>query len=197
MSVAACRDSAMDLLALIDSRARELVIPAYRDIADLRLLDVPEETVQRLFDHLRRCCDFHVEERALLENLIGRHEEIINYRPGMTVKQAAALMRPHLAVIAEPENFDITRYEPAVTALLRIIDAIPHDRLVGGGMQRALGPGRHALLMGFVDGTAEPRLQRQNSSMPSPQTGVLEGGVGSVHPPGGLPALPVTRKEAA
>jgi len=71
----------------------------------------------------------------------------------------------------------------AVCAVNRIIDATPHDRLAGGSMRSALGQGRHALLMGFVRGVAEPQLAQHPGAGSGEATGAIPPATGGLTTP--------------
>jgi AcrR family transcriptional regulator len=151
-------DDALEVVALTDT-ARDLGADALTDVMSL---SEPQRT--RLLEVLRRCWELNAEIMAAAQRLSRQMDEVerLADRPP-SVKELAAELRPHLTVIADPPSDDGDAYVEAVYALRDLIDATPFDRLAGGGMRRALGPGRHALLMGFVEGHAEPFLLAQHN----------------------------------
>lgn len=180
-------DDALEVVALTDTRAKELVADVLADILALREHNVDEEVIDRLLDALRRCCALNADLMAAGQRLSRTLDDLAraaHHSGGGRVKDLAAELRPHLNVIADAAGYGTDEYVDAVCALNDLIEANPFDRFAGGGMFRALGPGRHALLMGFVRGVAEPQLAQHISREQSPVAGSAGGEAIGRTPPG-------------
>lgn len=191
-------DDALEVVALTDTRAKELVADVLADILILREHDIDEALIDRLLNALRRCCALNSDLAAAGQRLSYRLDQLASMREP-NVKELAAELRPHLAIIADPRGYGTDDYVDAVCAVNDIIEATPFDRLAGGGMARALGPGRHALLMGFVRGVAEPQLTQHIARAHSDSPGRAGGEVcaSTAIPPEGADLATSSLEEAA
>jgi len=113
--------------------------------------------------------------RERVHGMVRQLDDLIAIVETLNIKALAAELRPHLAVIAKPEGHDGTAYVRAILAVRDVIAATPPERLAGGSLQRALGPGRHALLMGLI---GDRELTRRLSGH-VPPVGSVGGGAAS------------------
>jgi hypothetical protein len=145
-----CHDTAMDLVAIDDQLSRE--VAAYAAAAIIDALDERvsrEDMAARLTASLKDCCRFQQLRSQKTRGLCAHLEALAALLPALSVKELAAELRPHLAVIGKP-GAEGTAYVQAVCAVRDIAAATPRAQLTGGGMQRALGRRRHNLLMNFA-----------------------------------------------
>lgn len=173
-------DDALEAVALTDDRGRELVAPVLTKILELHKYGVPEDELRFFVDALRRCCAYNAHLHEVCQRIAGTLDELARaaqHTGTGSIKTLAAELRPHLAIIADPTGYGSDDYIDAVDALTDLIEATPFDRLAGGSMRRALAPGRHALLMGFVRGVAEPQLTQRVPKPVNPARDVAGGEV--------------------
>jgi len=136
-------NDALEIVAMTDTRGRELVAPIFKEIMTLRDQGMPEDTVNVLLDALKQCCQFNSEMRARAHAVCNTLDELSRAQPGgvaqaLTIKGAARALRPALRVLHDPQAFTAGEYIAATRMVDEVAVVVSRERLLSASMRHEL-----------------------------------------------------------
>lgn len=119
---------------------------------------VPVDVVGDVARLVRRLAESNAREGRLELDACGTLDELVarlhhdGARAALSYKQAAGMLRPHLAVVerARREVVDGVEYFRACCAIKDVVMQLAEQVLRGPGLRNALGGGRHDLLLSLL-----------------------------------------------
>jgi hypothetical protein len=132
--------AAMNIVALTDERAKELVAEVLQVLLEEEGRGASDETINALVNALKRCCDYNnkliAEAQTVCDALDGLARRDMS--TVLTIKSVAKALRPALKVLANPHAHTAGEYETASRTVTDIAAVFPRDRLLSGSMRHEL-----------------------------------------------------------
>jgi len=135
-------NDALEIVAMTDTRGRELVAPIFKEIMTLRDQGMPEDTVNVLLDALKQCCAFNAEMRTRAHAVCNTLDQLSRVESDMsralTIKGAARQLRPALRVLYAPQDHEAGDFVQASRVVDDMAAVLGRERLLSGSMRHEL-----------------------------------------------------------